>query len=274
MKVEALKRKDRLRTRVPFPVRQFVRGLLVNRFMGRMLAVLFRDLVPHRGYRVETGHPLVTSSAKAALYFGLYERAEIDQICAYLTPGSDVVELGGSIGAATLQILSRVESSARVVVVEADPGLCAVCRSNIARNFPNVSVAVVNAAVDYSGSETVPFDAAGESTSGKVVESGSTRTRLVSAITLRQIIEEHGIDSYVLVADIEGAEIGIFLEDRVSLSMANRIIIEIEGGRWKGRGYQVQDVIELAKGCGFELVHQHANRCVFERRPVVAGAST
>ena len=126
MNISKLKRKDSIRLRVPYPVRQFIRALAVNKVTGEIIGKLFQEKIPHRGCRIDTSAKRMDATDKAALFFHFYERSEIDQTIAYLDNNYDVIELGGSIGANSTQIVRRVINTAKVIIVEADPEICGI----------------------------------------------------------------------------------------------------------------------------------------------------
>lgn len=261
-----LERKDRLRMRWPGPVKRVVRLLLLNRVVGTALGWLYGDRIPHRGSVIATSAPHVAPGAKAALYFGWYERAEIDQVCAYLAPDVDVVELGASIGANTVEILKRVRPTTRVVAVEPDRRNLVLLRRTLALNGLSDRVVVVAAAIDYSGAAHAAFaPARADHLRGRLHPGSGEPAEPVPCTTLGALRAAHRIGRFQLVCDIEGAEVGVLWDDADALADCVRILIEIDGGQHRGRHFGIEAAVERILALGFTLRHRHGNRMCFER---------
>jgi hypothetical protein len=153
-----LKRKDRYRLWIPGVLKRALIHLVANTSVGNVLAWIYSNRIPHRGTILDTTSPRIAPATKASLYFGIYERSEIEQTAVYLAPGYDVIELGSSIGANTTQILKRLHGHRKMVAVEADPSLCAILARNIELNFGGTLYChVVNAAISYTAGPTIRF---------------------------------------------------------------------------------------------------------------------
>lgn len=209
-------------------------------------------MVPSAGLRFDLsgGH----EDQAAAIRFGLYERAERFMARNFITGERDIVELGASLGVISCE-LARQRRGVRQVSVEADPALAERTRRNLDLNGFR-DVAVENVAIDYSGAETVRFSGDGN-LAGKVADGGGIA---VPAKTLSALLARHGIAEYDLVVDIEGAEIGIFVNDREALAGCRRIAIELDGNTIGG-----VDEADYIAQLGFALIYRHANCAVFER---------
>ena len=130
---------NELRRVVPGGVKGALAGLLCHPVVGAGLAKIFDDRIPSRGMRVHTDDPRVANETKAALFWGIYERAEIDFVQRHLNGDLDVVELGGSIGVLSCAILRGMVDSAKLVTVEADPALTGLLDQNLAsRSLLNI----------------------------------------------------------------------------------------------------------------------------------------
>lgn len=247
---------DRARSLAPKRLKAALFGLATGPLADRLVRSFSGRYVRHHGARIDVEGTSPGTAAK--LRFGLYERAEIALIHRFLDPGMDVVELGGSIGAGTCQIARRA-AGRRVVCVEADPALARRIEANLAANGL-ANVAVVAKAIDYSGADHVGFG--GDHELGGRIADGGTK---VPTITLAALLREHGIGDYTLVADIEGAEIALLLHDADALRTCRAILIEMDGGTYKGRRYGADDVERLILGHGFVRIHRHGPVAAFRR---------
>lgn len=267
MNVLKLKIKDRFRMFIPHRMKQLALHMLCSDFVGSVLGKIYSESIPHRRTRIFVGDPRVRDRDKAMLWFGWYERSEIEQTLAYLLPGYDVVELGASIGVNTAQILRKIGSNCQLLAVEINPWLISILKRNIANNNRrNVDVAVVNSAIDYTGKASVDFCLDSSSLAGRVSATANPNDcQAVKTIKLRDLADRIRMEGFILVVDIEGSEVGMLCSDEEFLrNRCFRIILEADGGYWQQRYYGVDDVRDLLELAGFKLMHRHGNRMVFE----------
>lgn len=262
-----LRFKDGLRRWIPRSAKDLFIRLVLNDRVGRLIGKVFRDSIPFRGCRICTRSSFVQPSTKAWLFFGLYERAEVDQVRAFVEPCSTVLECGGSIGVNSVQIARRIGPGGRLIVIEPNGELCGLLRQNLARNCPRVETTLVNAAVSYSGKPVrLTYERAANSLRGVARDSGGANSiDGIESVTLRDLVELFGLEDYILVSDMEGAEAEMFLCDGESVRRAKRIISELDPGDHQGEIVSVERQIATLRDLGFRVVHRHGNRMVFER---------
>lgn len=201
--------------------------ILTCNMFGRVIAYLFQDRIPSGPCKILTRYALLTPREKASIFWGLYERAELSFCRSFLSRDLDIVELGSSIGVVSSHLGTL--SARRLVCVEANPDLAAVAKSNIALNCPGRPFTVLNRAIDYHPSKRplVGFAGGGDTISGHIVEPEALDARyLVETTTLSRLLSDTGIEEYVLVADIEGAEAAIVLNDGEALLKCRQMVIE------------------------------------------------
>lgn len=114
-----------------------------------------------------------------------------------------IVDLGASVGLATLRLLSS-HPGVRVVAVEADPVLIPRLRANVA----GLPVTVVHAAVAGDSGERRFFRSDIDSWGNSLDNISATQTAVtVPAVSLEDLLDSHGIDRVdLLKLDVEGAE--------------------------------------------------------------------
>ncbi len=261
---------NNLRRMVPGGVKGALAGLLCHRVVGAGLATLFGDRIPTRGMRVHTDSPRIANETKAALFWGIYERAEIDFVRRHLDGDLDVVELGGGIGVLSCAILRGMVDGAKLVTVEADPALAGLLERNIASNHPGRRYSIVRQAVSYppGPGTAVDFIVGDSIVTGRVAAAGDAaggEVRSVPATTLSRILEENEIGDYALVADIEGAEAQILLHDVPGLARCREIIIELHDTEVDGARFSIQDLVDRIEALGFRLIDRYAGVCAFRR---------
>ena len=193
-------------------------------WLGRLVE-LRGNWVELDGCRFDVSHPQITRGLRARLLRGRYERTERELLTDWLDTGSPVIELGGGIGVVAMLVNRRLREPSRHVVVEANPSLIPVIERQKAVNGGGFTV--VNAAVDYSGAQTVHLHVDGEFISGRVDgESGDAVA--VPTMTLEQLLRRHPWNDVTLVCDIEGVETQLVeKEGEVLRDHCNTLIIEV-----------------------------------------------
>lgn len=116
-----------------------------------------------------------------------------------LAPGATVFDLGAHQGVIALMIAAKVRPG-RVVAVEAEPHNADVARRNAELNDAENLLVVHAAGAERAG--TLSF---GEGLNGSVDERASTGTVEVPAVTVDQLVAEHGEPALVMI-DVEGYE--------------------------------------------------------------------
>ncbi len=270
-----------IRLRAPFySVKRFIARVICHPLIGRIISIVFRDLIPSRGSVIHTRDRAVVPTVKAALFWGLYESAEVRFVRDYLRMDLDVVELGSSLGVVTSQILQKVEPDCRVVCVEANPHLLRTLRKNIEANGKGRKATVVHGAiaeVSKSG-DSVRLSVGEDNTVSRISGgAGSQETLLVPAFALSTILQREGINGdFALVSDIEGAEASFIEGDDGALGRCQQLIIELHDTHWQGTAVTIdrfRSVLEQLHG--FRLRASHGPVCVFERpREAVSEAFT
>lgn len=258
----------RFRMLLPQKLKILLAKIISNNITGRLIAFVYGDSIPHRGIRIFTKSDRIQRKTVADIYFGIYERAEIDQVMCYLNPTIDVIELGGSIGVNSLHIRSQLEKNRRLMVVEADPTLVEILRINFEKNSLEENVTIINNAIDYSGNEYVTFAVSDSNLAGHVALASNLESHIISnipAASLSELIKKYGFSEYALVSDIEGMEIPIFVKDKEALKNCKQIFLEIDGVEYDNIAYSVEDVINLICDSGFKVVDRYFNCVAFSR---------
>lgn len=257
--------------RIPITLKRVVGGILCHPLMGRALAGIFHDRIPHKGFRIDTSHSSITPLTKAALFWGGYEGAEIRFTRRYLRPDLDVVELGCSIGVLSCHIRRQMESPRQLVCVEAHPDLAAIARKNLRINDCENNVSVIEHAIDYDKDRNhVSFEVGVGNTGGKIIDCkthNDRRTIETQTATLGEILSAAAIGEYSLVSDIEGAEVGFIMDKRGDLSRCQQIIIELHATSYRHKHVTVDDMVQrLVCAHEFALTAQYGRCYVFEKK--------
>lgn len=240
-------------------------SVLCHRYAGVLLGLRYGDAIPHGPYLIEVprnADPVV----KALLYWGVYESAELRFVRQYVGNDLDVIELGSSLGVVACELASRLAESRKLICVEANPALISVLRRNLARNTTHSALHVVHGAIDHRGTPTSSMSTSPDNLVGCIADD-STAGTTVSCLTLAAVLNGFAIsDDYLLVSDIEGAEIGIFESESQSLNRCRRLIIELHQTRWQGRVVEVERIIDVVHDrTALRLIDRYGPVCVFDR---------
>ena len=200
---------------------------------------------------------------------GSYEAKEARFIQEYLPPGSEVLELGASLGIVSSIILGRRPS--RLVSYEAVPGLVDIARQMVAHNHPDAPWELVHCAIAAEGVTEVSFAWSPEYTQGGSVArgpgAGEGATLLVPAASLAGVIERHGLPSSAwLVMDIEGMEWELARRQAAGLRHFAGIIVECHDITDGGRHVPHAQVLEEITRAGFDIVDRRGKVAVLMRR--------
>ena len=252
-----------------YTLKKVVARIICSPIVGRLVSAAFRDQVPSRGVRIDTSSPSVLPSIKASLFWGIYESAEMRFVKSYLRRDLDVVELGSSLGVVSAQIARLIAPSRTLICVEANPDLISVIEKNVRQNCALARNRIVHGALSYDRGEKqshVAFALNADNTTSCLAggEAGGEVVQ-VPALTLEELLKDHGIGEFALVSDVEGAEIG-FIENDGGLSLCRQLIIELHETTWRGRHFTVEKMRKtLEQRHGFRTRAQHGPVFVFEK---------
>ena len=225
--------------------------------VGRTISRAFRGVIPSAGVKVDTNSRLVTDRSRAQLFFGLYEGAEQRLARRRLDPAETVVELGTSIGFVS-SVAMRATGASRLIGVEANPGLLDLARRNVMSNCSGVEVDIVHGAISYGHAlgDEVPFSTGGLHTGSRMTPDGAT-SFVAPAMTLASVLERYDISSYTLIADIEGAEADVFLNDQAALRGCRQALVELHSTTAGSAQLSIADVRTLAVEAGFRVTYAY-----------------
>ena len=241
--------------------------LVCHPFVGRFLARAYKGFIPSRGFRIFTENRFITPAIKASLFWGLYEKPEIQFIRSFLRKDLDTIELGSSLGVTSCYIRQALQPTARLICVDANPHLIDLIRLNLENNHLQ-NFSVLNAAIDYSGAKEARLELGPRNTDCKLVRNQQSVDQYcqVPTTTLSQILGEYKIEDYTLVSDIEGAEAEIILKDKMSLRRCRQIIIEVHDVKLDGQDFTVDDLKRsIMTEHGFNLVAEYRRVFVFNK---------
>lgn len=238
--------------------------------VGRVIARSFRDRIPFRGSHIDTSSPVFTPRVKAQLFWGVYESAECRFVQAHLGGTQCAIELGSSLGVVSSLLARMMQDEGRLVCVEANPTLLPVVEAALAGigAEKRLTTNVIHAAIVADRKQQEASLVVGAETVGStIVDRPACRDKAVSvpAVTLSEVVEDAGFAHYVLVSDIEGAEISFILADQDALRSCRRMVIELHDSSFGSRRVESDELLGVLIDRGFRMVDRRGPVVVLDR---------
>jgi FkbM family methyltransferase len=254
-----------LRDKIPTTVKRKTSEVITARYVGTIIDKWFGGRVPYKDQRIDTSSNRVTPETSAKLFWNIYESAEARFVERYIKPNINVIELGGGIGVISCLIRKKISDNKKLIIVEADRELLKVARKNININHPGRDTVLLNLAISYESENKVTFERGVSNVGGKIKnEVENERSIEVKSGKIKHV-EKYVDGEYALVSDIEGAEVGVFLESDTALSECRQIIIELHNTVYKGEKVSVSECIKIISKSGFTLKDKYGPVCHFEK---------
>lgn len=249
-------------------IKRFTAFVITNRFFGFFVTKFFSGYIPSYQNKINTNFDLISNKTKAEIFFKIYERAEIRFIEKYFEKGYDVVEFGSSIGVVSCFLKSLMSVENKLVCVEAYPNLSKIVKINLELNHLDKNSFVVNAAlVSQKNRNQIFFNPGISNTTGHIsIKNISKKSIKIKSITIDRILNNFNFDKYIMVMDIEGAEIEILLSNNTCFKNCKLLFIELHRIKHNGVLYNVDDMINiLIDKYHFSLLDRNDNVCVFNK---------
>jgi FkbM family methyltransferase len=247
-------------------IKLLVGSTLCSPIISSKIATTFNGRIPSGGFIIDTNNDYIPQCNAASLFWGLYERKEIEFVRKFLLRNLDVIELGSSLGAISLHIIKIQDRDKKTICVEANPYLIKTIEENIKLNVFWKKVETLNRAIDYSGQSEVTFYISKNNLGSHLNHNEDAQPTLVKTATLTELIHDYQIKDFALVSDIEGAEAGMILKDKEALLQCKQMIIELHPTSYEGYTYSVHDLRQKIENLhGFRLIAQHHGVYVFEK---------
>jgi FkbM family methyltransferase len=164
----------------------------------------------------------------------IYEDQLLRCMLRVLRPGSVVIDVGANVGVMTLPLARRVGPKGRVLAIEASPTIFQYLRHNVRLSGLD-NIVLEQAAATYETHGPTSFYEAPLTSFGMGSRSpqfGAIATQ-VKAVTLDQLVEQHGLERVDAVKlDVEGWEAAALRGGKVVLSRTPAPVIFFESCDW------------------------------------------
>jgi FkbM family methyltransferase len=199
----------------------------------------FGDNFTINGLDVSVPKTVSTSIRYLLLKKRPYEREEMSFALSVLKNGTNIVELGGSIGVLSRVIRNKIGLTAKHFIVEANPNLLTICKNNSTHGAEETATEVIHGAIAYVKTKTVAFATDDSEHSGKIASLEDTNTINVPVIQLSNLTKKLPRNQEaILICDIEGGEYEMFLnEPRTTFQFFSYAVVEIHPKVFKKMGY-------------------------------------
>jgi len=237
-----------------------IQTLLLN-IIGGLMRIVYNNKIPFESLLINTESPLVNNRTVALIYFGKYEKDELEFVLKYLPKEFPIVELGTSIGFVALNAIKKTNN--KIICLEANKSLIPLIEESFELNLvADDQYQILNCALSNK-KEDLYFSDRGSNELGKLVKHSEN---IIQGIPLEDITKLIPEEEFVLISDIEGAEINFLQTESHSLNKCKMMIIELHDTEFEGRKYTITELVDMIIAKSFELIEQSNNTYVFSNR--------
>ena len=209
---------------------------------------------------------------KLMLTFGNYELPERILCDLVLEKGMNVIEMGTSIGILAGIISHKIGSKGKLITIEASPKKIKIASSWLLNHYPNIKILNGYCFPCTNIPKNIVVKKFHESTAmlgGEIEYEIKKKNKAPNNSTLifdiNKIEKEYLLDhADLLVADVEGAEDILLLEDISFPKTLKHIVIETHPEKYKNKE-DLKDIISKIQENDLTLIHKIENSYLFSR---------
>jgi FkbM family methyltransferase len=234
-----------------------IQAIFLN-FIGGVIRIVYNNIIPYQNFLINTKSPLVNNKTVALIFFGKYEKDELEFVLKYLPKELPILELGTSLGFVALNALKKTNN--KIICLEANKKLIPLIKESFELNLVTPEqYLIINCALSHK-KEVLYFSDRGSNELGKLV---AYSENVIQGIPLEDLIKLIHEEEFVLISDIEGAEINFLHTESHSLNKCKMMIIELHDTEFEGRKYVISELVDIIIAKSFELIEQRNNTYVF-----------
>lgn len=215
----------------------------------------------HHGITLDLNFDCIDDRIRARFVRGSYESIERWFVDRYVTGGNDVIDLGGGLGFVACYLDDCLDASDTLAVLEANEELIPVIERT--RDLNDASFDLHHGAYAPDG-KPVSFQSGNVATAGSVSSSLETN---IDSLSLRDLVECHGLEQFNLVADVEGAEYEMLDEDAQVLSSRCSLLI---AETHEINGQVPEEFKRTIEEIGFTLLDELDNIVVYKNKALMS----
>lgn len=248
-------------------MKKIVAKILCSNIIGGIISIIFSYKIPNirSGFkRYYAPKQYCNNAVRAMIFWGIYERAEVRLVHQYMPKNIPVIELGSSLGVVSSMVNQIINNETNYTCVEANPYLIDAIKTNILRYSPHKrNLNVINAAIAYNMGESIQMNFSNNNTESSIyAQSTNANAKSIKTLSLSSIAQ----NNFTLICDIEGAEIGIFKEDKQAFENCKHMFIELHATAHNNKKYSVSDLKNLiVDELHFKLIKADGNVFYFSK---------
>jgi FkbM family methyltransferase len=220
------------------------------------LVELFGDCISLGGVKLSLDNPLIPTAFKGHILFGFYEEGERQLATRYLDAALPTVEIGGAIGVVSCTVSKLLNDPAAFVVIECSPPNLTSLTKN--RNLNGCKFSIEPKALAY-GSDVIAFNI--DTFHAGTIHGESKKQIVVPTTTISEILKKYKFDRINLIADCEGAEVDLVINELdVLRDRVKWFIVEVHPTLVGAQA--VNDMLEILTRCGFAIKEQYGNQVI------------
>ena len=237
-----------------------IQAILLN-WIGAVIRIVYNNNIPCQNLLINTKSLLVNNKTVALIYFGKYEKDEFEFVMKYLPKDLPIVELGTSLGFVALNALKKTNN--KIICLEANKKLIPLIEESFKLNLvASEQYQILNCALSHK-KQALYFSDKGSNELGKLVEYSEN---VIQGIPLEDVTKLIPEEEFILISDIEGAEINFLQAESHSLNKCKMMIIELHDTEFEGCNYAINELVDIILTKNFELIEQRNNTYVFFNR--------
>jgi FkbM family methyltransferase len=255
-------------------LKSFIAKIVCNNIIGKLINYVYSSKISYHNYLITVNNK-VSYSTVASIYFGLYEKSEYRLISKYYRGSKDTIEIGSSIGGISSLLIDKIDQQKRLICVEGNKNIIGLLKSNIENNNTRNNkvekkYSIVNKCIgDYEILKNYNFVDKTNTQVSKLTKRSKTNCPSIqksNVISLANLTKTNQIENYILICDIEGAEV-FFLEDTNSLDQCVELFIELHKTERLNKEYSIYNLRELiVNKHGFSMVDSDGDAYYFRKK--------
>ncbi|MGQ3330204.1 FkbM family methyltransferase [Halorubrum sp. FL23] len=212
--------------------------------------------IEHYGVRLPTDAAVFSKNVRARFARGDYEAEEAEALQQYYDGTHDLIDLGASTGFLSAFADNLADASSQVVAVEANPDLIPTLKHT--KQMEGASYKIDHRAYQSSGG-TATFNRHNLTVGGSIHRETDDQVS-VPAVSLADLIDDHGLQNPVVICDIEGGEVDLVMNELCILeNVCPLLILETH---WFASG--IEEAEKALTSSQFNLIAELNGTLVYE----------
>lgn len=234
----------------PKEMRAFLHKIYFDFLMIPLEKFPFFNKLYFKNYLLPDYQNIIDFKTQSLIRHNLYENYEIEAIKKVQLWDDNFIDLGSSIGLCSLIVSSNMSNQSKHILVEPNKKLQEYSKNVMSASNHNNNI-FINKTINY-GSKSMMFDPGVDILSGKTIPTNLNKDhKIVECTTLNEILEEHNINSFNILIDIEGFSFLPLFHDEDSFRRCRKLVLE---ERFNDE-YNFEKVQDQLEKLGFKIIY-------------------